>query len=504
MSEPTIQSAPPPTSQPLETPQRHPVGLYTLFFTEMWERLSYYGMRALLVLFMVDSVRGGMGLSVKMADSIYGLYTAGVYLAALPGGWLADRFFGAQRAVWYGGIIIAAGHFVLAIPRIETFFVGLLLVVIGTGLLKPNVSAMVGELYPEGGARRDAGFSIFYMGINLGAFIGPFICGTLGEKVNWHYGFGSAGVGMVLGLIQYRILKKNLGLAGLRPGTAEQASIAQKGAAIGAVLALVLVVVLGIDHVIKFDPIAMASATTAVLVGIAVVFFGGVLFFGGLDNSEKKRVCVIVILCATGALFWAGFEQAGSSFNLFADRYTERLLAFARWRYLVPASWFQSVGPIFVITLAPVMGAVWVNLGRRNLNPSLPLKFGFGLILLGLGFLVMAGAAVLVARGQKVLPVWLITTYLLHTFGELCVSPVGLSSVTKLAPQRFVGQMMGAWFLATSLGNLIAGRIAGEFNPNATSEMPGRFLQMVILPVAVALLIIAFNRPIKKMIGGVK
>src|SRR3954471_13876797 len=219
MTEHTIQQASPQPIQPLQPLPRHPVGLYTLFFTEMWERLSYYGMRALLVLFMVDSVRGGMGLSDKTAASIYGLYTAGVYLAALPGGWLADRFLGAQKAVWHGGIIIAAGHFVLAIPKTEAFFVGLVLVVIGTGMLKPNVSAMVGELYPEGGARRDAGFSIFYMGINLGAFIGPFICGTLGEKVNWHYGFGSAGVGMVLGLIQYRLLKKNLGEAGLRPGT---------------------------------------------------------------------------------------------------------------------------------------------------------------------------------------------------------------------------------------------------------------------------------------------
>ncbi len=502
MSEPAVQ-APPPPVQPVAPPQRHPAGLYTLFFTEMWERLSYYGMRALLVLFMVDSIRGGMGLSDKTANSIYGLYTAGVYLAALPGGWLADRFLGAQRAVWYGGIIIAAGHFILAIPRIETFFLGLVLVVIGTGMLKPNVSAMVGELYPEGGARRDAGFSIFYMGINLGAFIGPFICGTLGEKVNWHYGFGSAGVGMVLGLIQYRILRKKLGGAGLRAGNAGEVSNAQKFVAIAAGLALILVVALSVLRVITFDPVAMASATTALLVGIAVVFFVGVLFFGGLDNTEKKRVCVILILCATGALFWAGFEQAGSSFNLFAERYTERLLTFARWQYLTPASWFQSVGPIFVITLAPVIGALWVNLGRRNLNPSIPLKFGFGLILLGLGFLVMAGAAVFVARGQKVWPAWLIMTYLLHTFGELCVSPVGLSSVTKLAPKRFVGQMMGAWFLATSLGNLIAGRIAGDFNPNAVGEMPGRFLQMVILPIGVAIVIIALSRPIKKMAVGV-
>jgi POT family proton-dependent oligopeptide transporter len=303
---------------------------------------------------------------------------------------------------------------------------------------------------------------------------------------------------MVLGLIQYRFLRGKLGEAGLRPGHAGQASQMQKFGAIGAALALVLVVALGLARVITFNPIFMAEKTTTLLVGIAIVFFAGVIFFGGLDNVEKKRICVIVILCATGALFWAGFEQAGSSFNLFAERYTERRMGF-----LIPTTWFQAIGPIFVITLSPVMGAVWLALGRRNLNPSIPLKFGFGLILLGLGFLVLAGAAVFVARGQKVLPMWLITTYLVHTFGELCVSPVGLSSVTKLAPKRFVGQMMGAWFLATSLGNLIAGRFAGELDPNAVGQMPGRFLQMVIFPAGVAIVIIALSRPIKKMMGGV-
>jgi proton-dependent oligopeptide transporter, POT family len=495
MSQAILPNAPPLGA---ESPRRHPIGLYTLFFTEMWERLSYYGMRALLVLFMVDSVRGGMGLTDKTAASIYGLYTSAVYLAALPGGWFADRFFGAQRAVWYGGIIIAAGHFVLAIPRTEAFFVGLILVVIGTGLLKPNVSAMVGELYPEGGARRDAGFSVFYMGINLGAFIGPFICGTLGEKLNWHYGFGAAGVGMVFGLIQYRWLRPNLGNAGLRPGNAGQTSNTQRMVALASIVAPVLIVALGAARVIRFDPIAMARGTTSLLVGIAIFFFGGVFFFGRLDKIEKQRVAVIVILCAVAILFFAGLEQAGSSLNLFADRYMQRKFGFE-----IPTTWFQALSPVFVITLAPVMGGLWVNLGRRNLNPSTPLKFGFGLILIGLGFLVLAGAAVFVARGQKVLPIWLIVTYLLHTFGELCVSPVGLSSMTKLAPKRFVGQMMGAWFLATSLGSLIAGRIAGEFDPNAVGQMPGRFLQMVILPVGVAIVIIALVRPIKKMMAGV-
>src|SRR6267142_722997 len=264
MSEPTIQRAPPPPIQPVAPPQYHPRGLYTLFFTEMWERLSYYGMRALLVLFMVDSVRGGMGLTDKMAASIYGLYTAGVYLAALPGGWVADRILGAQKADWYGGIIIALGHFTLAIPRNDTFFLGLVLVVLGTGLLKPNVSAMVGELYPEGGARRDAGFSLFYMGINLGAFLGPFVCGTLGEKVNWHYGFGAAGVGMVVGLIQYRLSRKYLGEVGLHPGNPSKLSSGQKVGILSALSALVLSVAFALAGLVKLDPIAMASGTTSV------------------------------------------------------------------------------------------------------------------------------------------------------------------------------------------------------------------------------------------------
>src|ERR1051325_62973 len=350
MSQATLSNPPAVSAR---SRQRHPIGLYTLFFTEMWERLSYYGMRALLVLFMVDTARGGMGLSDKTAASIYGLYTSAVYLAALPGGWIADRFLGAQRAVWYGGIIIAVGHFVLAIPRAETFYAGLILVVIGTGMLKPNVSAMVGELYPEGGARRDAGFSVFYMGINLGAFIGPFICGTLGERLNWHYGFGAAGLGMVFGLIQYRGLKRNLGAAGLRPGNAGQTSNGQKILAFGAIVALMLLVALGIARIIRFDPIAMAQATTAVLVGIAIVFFGGIFLFGRLDKIERQRVAVIVILCAVAILFFAGLEQAGSSLNLFADRYTQRKIGFE-----IPTTWFQALSPIFVITLAPVMGAL--------------------------------------------------------------------------------------------------------------------------------------------------
>jgi len=479
----------------------HPRGLYTLFFTEMWERFSYYGMRALLVLFMVDTIqKGGMGLSDKTATAIYGLYTAAAYLACLPGGWLADRIFGAQRSVWYGGIIIAIGHFVLAIPQTQTFYLGLILVVLGTGLLKPNISAIVGELYPEGGARRDAGFTIFYMGINLGAAIGPLICSTLGEKYNWHYGFGAAGVGMVLGLIQYRLSGKYLGTAGLRPGSDKVLNHQQRLGLVCGAFAIVAIVGLSLAGIIRINPIRLARSTTTFIVAVALIYFAFVLFFYKLERTEKQRVGVILILFIAAALFWAGFEQAGSSFNLFAERYTVRNL----FNYIIPAGWFQSLGPVMIITLAPVMAALWVNLARRNLNPSLPVKFGLGLIQLGVGFVITAAAAKLVAAGQKVSPVWLTATYLVHTTGELCLSPVGLSSVTKLAPRRLVGQMMGTWFLAASLGNLIAGLIAGGFNAEAVHEMPRQYLQILVMPTIAGILLILFARPIKKWMAGVQ
>jgi proton-dependent oligopeptide transporter, POT family len=480
----------------------HPRGLYTLFFTEMWERFSYYGMRALLVLFMVDQVRGGLGMDDKIATSIYGLYTAGVYFVSLPGGWLADRLLGAQRAVWYGGIIIAAGHFTLAIPSPTAFYLGLILVVTGTGLLKPNISAIVGELYPEGGARRDAGFSIYYMGINLGAFLGPFVCSTLGEKRNWHYGFAAAGVGMVLGLIQYRLSKKLLGQAGLRPGNDRPLSRETRAGLLCALTAIVVVVALGLGGVFKPDPIALARHATTLIVAVGISYFAVVLLFFGLDRAEKQRVGVIAILFLGAALFWAGFEQAGSSLNLFADRYTAKYLPW--FDYEVPTGWFQSIGPILIIMLAPVMAALWVRLAQRNLDPSIPTKFGLGLILLALGFVVMAAAAMFIVNDHKVNASWLITTYFVHTVGELCLSPVGLSSVTKLAPRRLVGQMMGTWFLASSLGNLIAGRVAGAFAIHSERQMPLRFFEIAIGPALLGVLLILLAKPIKRWMVGVR
>ena len=479
--------------------ERHPRGLYTLFFTEMWERFSYYGMRALLVLFMVDSVRGGMGLTDKLATSIYGLYTAAVYLVALPGGWFADRVCGAQRAVWYGGLVIALGHFTLAIPGTQTFYLGLILVVLGTGLLKPNISAIVGQLYADGSTRRDAGFTIFYMGINLGAFLGPLVCSSLGERVNWHYGFAAAGVGMLLGLAQYRLSLKHLGSAGLLPGNVNPLGPVERWGMLLGLGTLALVVILSLAGVLVINPIAVARNSTTVIVAVAVCYFAYVLIFLGLDKAEKRRVGVIIVLFLASALFWSGFEQAGSSFNLFADRYTERVIGFLG--FVIPAGWFQSLGPVFIITFAPVFAAIWVALARRRLEPSLPVKFALGLLLLAAGFLVMSGAARIAASGHKAWPTWLIATYLIHTFGELCLSPVGLSSVTKLAPRRLVGQMMGVWFLATSLGNLIAGLLAGEVSGQAVEQMSGQFLQIVWMPVGAGIALLLLAKPIMKMSG---
>jgi len=361
-------------------------------------------------------------------------------------------------------------------------------------------------LYPEGGARRDAGFSIFYMGINLGAFIGPLVCSTLGEKINWHYGFAAAGVGMVLGLLQFKLTAGHLGEAGLHPhrkrtGAAE--GIDRGWYLVAAGLAVVvLLVVLGLTRVMIPNPVILAGRAKYAIAGLGGVYFAAIFLFGKLDAGETRRCAVLLILLVASAMFWSGFEQAGSSLNLFAERYTDRVVD--AFQFEIPAGWFQALNPVYIIALAPLFASLWVSLGRRNLDPSLPAKFALGLILLGLGFLVMAGAAALVASHGRVLPTWLIATYLVHTFGELCLSPVGLSAVTKLAPRRFVGQMMGLWFLATSLGNLIAGLIAGEFSAEAGTQMPRLFLRIVLTTAGSGLLLLIFARPIKKLMGDIR
>lgn len=501
----------------------HPRGLATLFFTEMWERFSYYGMRALLILFMsTPIIDGGFGFDDQTSGAIYGLYTMGVYLLALPGGWLADRLIGLKKSVWYGGIIIALGHLTMGLPGIlglfgvdggsasgldtNTFFLGLILVVFGTGLLKPNISAMVGQLYsPEESSRRDAGFSIFYMGINLGAFVAPLATAAL-AGVDWHLGFGIAGFGMIIGLIQYRLTSKSLADVGNPPVAANESEATEnkKIASIAMIImgVVVLLFALMFMGLIPVNASALARNSGAI---IAVVGFGYLIYtylFGGLDTVEKNRVIVIGLIFIFAAIFWSGFEQAGSTLNLFADRFTDREI-FGRE---IPAGMFQSVNSMFIILFAPFFAAMWVWLARKKLEPSSPLKFGVGLILLGVGFLVMYFAAKIAASGEFAAPTFLIFTYMFHTFGELSLSPVGLSLITKLAPKKLVGQMMGIWFLATSLGNLIAGLIAGEASggtEEALADMPSQYMLIVYTTVGAGLLLLLLRKPIKKLMGGI-
>ncbi len=486
----------------------HPRGLATLFFTEMWERFSFYGMRALLILFMAAAVKqGGLGFTDKTATAIYGLYMAGVYLTSLPGGWIADRLLGQQRSVWYGGIIIALGHFTLAIPSKESFFIGLILIVLGTGLLKPNASAMVGDLYPESGSRRDAGFSIYYMGINLGGFIGPLVCGYLGQKVNWHYGFAAAGVGMVLGLIQYRYTIRYLGNAGrgvterFQDAVAEQRSRRRGWYALALGLGLLgLLILLGYLGVIVYHPHALAVWLGFLLLALGIGFLAWVFSRGELSARERRRLLALAILLLVQVLFWAGYEQAGSNFNLFAERYTQ--LSVFGWSF--PASWFQSENSLLIIVLAPFFAWLWIWLGRRNLDPSTPLKFALGMIFMGIGFVVMTGAAWVVVAGHKALPTWLALTYLLHTIGELCLSPVGLSATTKLAPRGYAGRMMGAWFLFLALGELLAGLIAGRFSAHDVHDMPHIYLTIAAVGIGVGVLLALFARPIQRRLIAVR
>lgn len=478
----------------------HPRGLATLFFTEMWERFSYYGMRGILILYMVDADHG-MALSDRTAGAIYGLYTAFVYLMALPGGWIADHLLGYRRAVFAGGVVIACGHFCLAVPITQMFFAGLLLIILGTGLLKPNVSAIVGDLYPEGGVRRDSGFSIFYMGINLGAFLGPLVCGYLGENINWHWGFAAAGVGMVFGLIQYRLGSRHLLNAGdLRPEvrSPQHHHRALRSLLTGVAFTIVLTVILSLlvrAKAITVDLDRVAQSMGFIIGGFAVVYFLILLIFGRLTTVEKKRVLVIFFLFLGAALFWSGFEQGGSSLTLFAERLTDRVIG--GWE--MPASWLQSVNPLFIILLAPVFGMVWVFLGARS--PSIPAKFGLGLLLLGVGFAVMAWGSMYASDTTPVGLGWLISTYFLHTLGELCLSPVGLSSVTKLSPPKLTGQMMGIWFMGAALGNLMAGLLGGRFE---SLPLPGLFGSIATTAAGAGLIFLLLSRPIDRMAGGIR
>jgi proton-dependent oligopeptide transporter, POT family len=490
----------------------HPRGLATLFFTEMWERFSYYGMRALLLLFMVAAIeKGGMGMDEKTGGAVYGLYTMFVYLLALPGGWLADKFFGLRKSVFYGGCLITVGHFCLAFPLTQTFFVGLLFIVMGTGLLKPNISSLVGELYPVADqARRDAGFSIFYMGINIGATIAPVITSYLGENINWHYGFAAAGIGMLLGVIQYKLTENSLGTAGLGPIKLADPVLQNKteknfktGLAVFG-LALASFISLLLTRTITIDPVAIAKISVYAMGASVILYFAYVLLFEKLDKEEKNKIKVIAVFFLASAMFYAGYEQQGSSLNLFAARYTDRFIG----GFEFPAGWFQTVPAAAVIIFVPVFAWLWVWLAKRNLNPSTPVKLSLGLLFMGLGFAVVMGASMVIVAGNKAMPAWLIATYVFNTFGEICLYPIGLSAVSVLSPKKLLGQMMGVWFMSLALGNLSAGLFGGEFDDTAIAANPhllvDLFWVMVKWLFLAAVIVLIISKPLRKLMGDIR
>ena len=455
------------------TQKGHPKGLYLLFATEMWERFSYYGMRGLLMLYMTKSViEGGLGFNDDNAGLIYGIYTGLVYLTPIFGGWLADQFLGQRKSITIGGITMAVGQvclFASGADNISLFYFGLLLLIIGNGFFKPNISTIVGQLYAPDDKRKDAAFTIFYMGINLGAFLAPLVCGFLAEdyfavkdatgkvtQYGFGYGFLAAGIGMILGQLLFNSLaSKLLGNLGIVPGgkqTKENAAEEKQE----------------------------------------------------LTKEEKNRLTVIVIMMLFNIFFWAGFEQAGSSISLYTDRYINREIGFLDWT--IPTSWFQSVNPFFIVLLGPVFTLLWTFLGNKDREPNSIIKMGMGMILLGVGFFLMIGAAL--ERGGdntdtavKANLMWLVGTYLIHTTGELCLSPVGLSLVTKLAPLRLGSLMMGVWFLSSFVANFLSGYLVQFFGKFGAMSIFGIIAGIVIF---LGLVVVMLNKKLLTLMHGVR
>ena len=492
----------------MSTSAKYPSGLVALFFVEMWERFSYYGMRAILILFLVDQVQnGGLGLTTADAAATYGLYTAAAYILALPGGWAGDRFWGCKLAIIIGAVTIIIGHVLLALSgsTAAIFFLGLVCIAVGTGLVKPNISTMVGELYDKndiGG--RDAGFSFFYMGINIGAILGGLIAGYLGENWGWHWGFGAAAVAMFIGLVNFlQAGRSSLRDKGGRPAVHHHPDVATgrrdhifTGVIAGAVVVLVAAAAVT-GQISLTSAQGLAQAMGMVIITVAIGFFLNIYFAGDLTGAEKRRMIALAILFVAAALFWSGFEQAGSSLNLFANDLTRRQIG----TVTVPASWFQNLNALFIILLTPVFAAFWIYAERRWTIPVF-IKFGLGLIAMSLGFLLLVPAAQIAATGVRVSALFLIGTYFIHTIGELLLSPVGLSTFSRLAPERYTSQMMGFWFVASSLGNLMAGLLAAGMDTANAAGLPDAFMRIFMTSAAFGLILLLLARPLTRWAFG--
>lgn len=465
----------------------HPRGLLTVSVTEMWERMSFYGMRILLVLFMTATIaEGGLAIGTATAIAIYGLYTASVYFMGLPGGWIADRLIGSQKAIWYGGIIIMCGHIILAIPSIASFFIGLIFVAIGTGLLKPNISAIVGQLYNSEDQRRESGYALYYMFINIGSFIGYLICGALYKWAGAHWAFGASAIGMGLGLIIFWLTRDSINDAGAKPTSpmSHKATRTSWAVIISFLSALSIFTVSMLMGIITFDPVIVAKFTAYALVTLFLIYFFWMFFFGELNSIEKKGMWAFLLICIASTMFWSGFEQAGSSLNLFGQDFTNRVI----FGFEIPTAWLQNVNPFIVLVLTPFFAAFWIWLGKRMITPGYSLKMGVGLIIMGFGFVVMFFAAQAASQG-KVAIFWLAMTYFLHTVGELTLSPVALSAVSKIAPRRYLGQMMGMFILTYSMGSIIASLIAGGYDAENVAQMPDLFKTIATFAIGVGIVV---------------
>lgn len=480
----------------------HPAGLSTLFFTEFWERFSYYGMRALLVLYLIAPLDGtyppgpGLGLAAGTASAIYGTYVALVYLFPLLGGWIADRLWGFRRAVLVGGIVIACGHYSMAIPLEITFWVGLLLIALGTGLLKPNISAMVGELYHDNDGKRDAGFSIFYMGINLGAFIAPLVTGWLMDWHGWHWAFGAAAIGMTIGVIQY-VLGGRKTLQGIGQTVPNPANATEKrnffltiGGSIGAIVAMALIKAFLLGG---FEIIDLVNILAIFILAVPVVYFVRMFRTPGLSGEQRSRLHAFLGLFIGAAVFWMIYDQAGSTLSVFAEKNTDLTVG----SFNIPVPWLQSINPIFIIIFAPIFAAIWAKLGDRA--PSTPLKFAWALLGIGISFLVMIIPALAAKDGEMTAVWWLVGVYLIQTWAELLLSPIGLSASTRLAPPGMEGQMLALWFLAVSVGDTIGGQILARIGDDYVRV----FTFFGILALAAGAMALLFVPRLKKMMAGV-
>ena len=472
----------------------HPIGLRTLFLTEMWERMSYYGMRALLVLYMTGAVTGfnpGLGWSQVESQAIYGIYSGMVYFMVVPGGWIADNILGHQKAVLIGALIIALGHFTLAIPIEQTFFLGLIFVVLGTGLLKGNISTIVGQLYEGQDDKRDSGYTIFYMSINIGSTLGFLICSYLGEKIGWHWGFGAAGIGMAFGVIQYIKHRHVLGDAGMHPN--EMSDDKRKKLTTYLKVSLVgmfMVIGAGLFGFFTIDPRFFAEQFAYFLTIIAGLYFVYLFLFAGLNAAERKNLILLFLLFVGAAAFWSGFDQSAGSLNIFARDYTDLSIV----GYEIPVGWLQFANPVIVVLFAPIFAGIWAQLARKNLDPSLPIKFAIGLLFMALSFLIMIVAVNIALESSPVGMQWLLLTYLFQTWGELALSPIGLSAFSRYGPKRYMGQMFGLWFLASAIGGVLAGLLGGEALDGGLETISPVFEFMIqyYLVIAVALIALSF------------